>query len=112
MVENCKIRKNIWLGILSLTGELFNCLTKTSSCCFAYNILYSVEGFIENSPCLGMIHMFSFLNYQNFQRLGFCPLPSFLLWVPTLSLQSPFITMMADFVSIFMTKDSRQTEDV
>ena len=28
MVENCKIRKNIWLGILSLTGELFIVLQK------------------------------------------------------------------------------------
>ena len=49
-----KCWKNIWLGILSVTGDQFNCLTKTSSCCFAYHILYSVEGFIDNSPCLGM----------------------------------------------------------
>ena len=49
-----KCWKNIWLGILSVTGELFNCLTKTSSCCFAYQILYSVEGFIDSSSCLGM----------------------------------------------------------
>ena len=31
-----KCWKNIWLGILSVTGELLNCLSKTSSCCFAY----------------------------------------------------------------------------
>ena len=33
---------------------------------------------------------------KNFQRLGFCPLLSFLLSVPTLSLQSSSTTMMAD----------------
>ena len=54
--------------------------------------------------------MFSLLKYKNFQRLGFCPLPSFLLWSPTLSVQSSSTTMMADFVSIFMTKDSRQID--
>ena len=31
-----KCWKNIWLGILSVTGDQFNCLTKTSSCCFAH----------------------------------------------------------------------------
>ena len=49
-----KCWKNIWLGILSVTGELLNHPPKTSSCCFAYHILYSVEVFIDNSPCLGM----------------------------------------------------------
>ena len=38
-----KCWKNIWLGTLSGTGELFNCLTKTSSCCFAYHILFLLK---------------------------------------------------------------------
>ena len=50
-----KCWKNIWLGILSVTGDQFNCLTKTSSWCFTYHILFllKVEGFIDNSPYLG-----------------------------------------------------------
>ena len=43
--EVARCWKNIWLGTLSVTGELFNCLPKISSCCFAHHILYSVDGF-------------------------------------------------------------------
>ena len=41
-----KCWKNIWLGILSVTGDQFNCLTKILHVVLhIYHILYSVEGF-------------------------------------------------------------------
>ena len=79
-VDGGRCWKKIGLRILSVTGELWDDF-KITICHNGNFHIYERE-----------ISIFM----KNFQRLGFCPLLSFLLSVPTLSLQSFSTTMMAD----------------
>ena len=79
-VDGGRCWKKIGLWILSVTGE-FSDHFKITICHNGNFHIYERE-----------ISIFT----KNFQRLGFCPLLSFLLSVPTLSLQSFSTTMMAD----------------
>ena len=79
-VDGGRCWKKIGLRILSVTGEFSNHF-KITICHNGNFHIYERE-----------ISIFM----KNFQRLGFCPLLSFLLSVPTLSLQSSSTTMMAD----------------
>ena len=91
-LDGGKCWKKIGLWILSVTGELWDDF-KITICHNGNFHIYERE-----------ISIFM----KNFQRLSFCPFLSFLLSVPTLSLQSSSTTMMANLD--FEHKEGRNME--